>query len=252
MAEEQLASEEQVEQARDTMAEEALIAFFAAQMLMDGDEGDGPELALAVERWATRGARRLFELYYLGMRNLGFTLRQGGDTVRALDRDLRQSAVPDSGAADGLREQTSSRDSTDFTPSPETLRKLSQTVKAMRHSIRAHERAEARDLDPGRAITPEAASRAVANEAHGLISIEMAEKVGFALPEGLTLNKTWLSRQDLRVRELHERLDGRTRKLGEDFWRWPQTGQALAFPGDPRAPLDATANCRCFLVLSIS
>jgi len=62
-----------------------------------------------------------------------------------------------------------------------------------------------------------------------------------------SLSKLWLSRADADVRHLHRTLHGSTRLLDQDFYRWPATGAQLAFPGDPRAPLDAILNCRCSL-----
>lgn len=227
MAEQPLADEEQVEQARDTMAEEALIAFFAVQMLADGDEGDGADLSLAVEQWATRGARRLWNLYAAGAAALGATFEQVG-------AELRTAFAP-----------------SDFTPSRATQDELVRAVKAMRRSLRADQRAVQRGESLGPHLTPEVAANAAANEAHGLLSMDMAEALGDEAFPGLKIQKTWTSRQDNRVRPLHVRLHGRTKPLGQDFWRWPQTGQVLAFPGDARAPLDAIANCRCFLLLTV-
>jgi len=227
MAEQPLASEEEVEQARDTLAEEALVAFFAVQMLMDGDEGDGADLTMAIEQWATRGARRLWNLYAAGAAALGATFEQAG-------QELRTTFAPQ-----------------DFTPSRATMTELTRAVKAMRRTLRSDQRAVQRGEALGPHLTPEVAANAAANEAHGLLSMDMAEALGDDAMPGLKIMKTWTSRQDNRVRPLHVRLHGRTKPLGSDFWRWPQTGQVLAFPGDARAPLDAIAGCRCFLLLSV-
>lgn len=66
------------------------------------------------------------------------------------------------------------------------------------------------------------------------------------------LKKYWITRRDSRVRPLHRRLHGQSRGVKDDFWRWPDTGQVLGWPGDPRAPLSATAACRCFCLLTWS
>ncbi|HEY7032617.1 MAG TPA: hypothetical protein VH482_14845 [Thermomicrobiales bacterium] len=58
----------------------------------------------------------------------------------------------------------------------------------------------------------------------------------------------WISRGDSKVRTSHRRLHGKVRKPGSSFKEW-ETGQKLAFPGDPRAPLDEIINCRCALIL---
>jgi len=66
---------------------------------------------------------------------------------------------------------------------------------------------------------------------------------------GQDLKKVWISRGDNRVRELHRKLHGKTADLDKPFWRELGTGKQLGFPGDPRAPLDQTINCRCHLFL---
>lgn len=58
----------------------------------------------------------------------------------------------------------------------------------------------------------------------------------------------WISRGDHKVRQSHRKLHGKLRAPGKSFKMWP-TGQKLAFPGDPRAPLDERINCRCSLLL---
>ena len=70
------------------------------------------------------------------------------------------------------------------------------------------------------------------------------------LLEGVALRKIWVSRGDEKVRLSHRRLHGDNRALDGDFFRWPGAGGVLAYPGDPRAPLDETANCRCHLVFA--
>jgi len=61
-------------------------------------------------------------------------------------------------------------------------------------------------------------------------------------------SKLWISRGDPKVRKLHRKLHGKVRTLGSAFEEWP-SGQSLSYPGDPKAPLDATINCRCALFL---
>lgn len=76
----------------------------------------------------------------------------------------------------------------------------------------------------------------------------LAIRQGF--PPGVKIYKRWVSRHDDRVRPLHRQIDGESIEVGsgKDFWRWPETGQRLGFPGDPRAPLDTIINCRCKLI----
>lgn len=64
------------------------------------------------------------------------------------------------------------------------------------------------------------------------------------------IKKVWISRDDDRVRGSHRKLHGRAHYLNTPFKSWGLTGQSLYFPGDARAPLDETINCRCFLWLT--
>lgn len=64
------------------------------------------------------------------------------------------------------------------------------------------------------------------------------------------LRKVWISRSDRKVRPLHAKLHGKTISASEDFWRWPDTGKRLRWPGDIEAPLEATAGCRCVCLLT--
>lgn len=64
---------------------------------------------------------------------------------------------------------------------------------------------------------------------------------------GTKLRKLWMSRADSRVRGSHRKLHGTTAALDKPFWRELGTGKVLGFPGDPRAPLEQTIGCRCFL-----
>lgn len=224
MAEDPLADEEQVEQARDTMTAEALVAFFIAAAILssDDDEGDGgAALGLSVAGWAIRGGQALWSLYIAGATKLGH-----------------------------ITEDTPVRKPEEFEPSRRTITELTRGVKAMRKVLRENEALVEKGEPLGPHLTPDVASNAIANEAHGLLTMDMAEELGPNAMPGLTIHKTWVSRQDKRVRPLHAKLSGRTKPLGKDFWRWPQTGQVLAYPGDARAPMDAIAGCRCFLLLA--
>lgn len=63
--------------------------------------------------------------------------------------------------------------------------------------------------------------------------------------------KIWISRVDPKVRTTHRKLHGHPVPMDKPFRRWP-TGQILDFPGDPRAPLRETANCRCKLIFAMT
>lgn len=215
----ELASEEDVEEIRDSLAEEALLAFFVVAVLMGGDDDDDDNLFVNVSTWANRGAKTLMALYLAG----------------ALVRGIRLQPR-------------------DFSLSDSSMQDLFDGIALMRSSIREAAEAEADGLGPGPHISPEAAARGAANHALGLITEEIIEEIEDEvadLEDSSAVYKTWVTRQDTRVRPLHVRLNGRTHQYKQPFWVWPGTGQVLDFPGDPRAPMDAIANCRCFMVLSV-
>lgn len=58
------------------------------------------------------------------------------------------------------------------------------------------------------------------------------------------LSRTWVTAQDERVRDSHQRLNGEVRAFGEV---WEAEGGVLRFPGDPAAPASETIQCRCVL-----
>lgn len=60
--------------------------------------------------------------------------------------------------------------------------------------------------------------------------------------------KVWWSAEDQRVRPAHVAAHGQVQPTGD---RFQVGGFPMRFPGDPRAPADLTANCRCS-VLSVS
>lgn len=230
---------EDIEEVRDSMAEEALVAFFLLSAL-SGDDSDS-SLMPKVEQWAIKGARKLLSMYVngFGLRPILESRRE-----RSLgDEDF--SNTDPSPVAEKIRA---------FSPSRPTIRGLFRSVKVMRKRLREIRSARDRGEPQRSSLTPENASLGVANEAVALISEDAAVEIsdGFDLPAGTSVLKTWITRRDGRVRPLHVRLDGVSKALGEDFWRWPATGQVLAFPGDPRAPIDTIANCRCFLVLNLA
>lgn len=57
--------------------------------------------------------------------------------------------------------------------------------------------------------------------------------------------KRWLSQRDSRVRDTHQFSDGQERRLQKPF---NVGGFQLRFPGDPEAPVDETARCRCSML----
>lgn len=58
------------------------------------------------------------------------------------------------------------------------------------------------------------------------------------------LQSTWNTASDGRERDTHAAIDGQTKAFGET---WNTGGATLRFPGDPLAPIEETAQCRCVL-----
>lgn len=90
--------------------------------------------------------------------------------------------------------------------------------------------------------------RTAATRAASEVAIAMAEPVQNLLETKLV--KVWLSRGDSRVRQLHRKLHSKTAQMNEPFWQEIGTGRELRYPGDPKAPIEQTANCRCHLFLA--
>lgn len=57
------------------------------------------------------------------------------------------------------------------------------------------------------------------------------------------IRQTWVSMRDKRVRDSHDELDGKSRRVGQEF------KPGLKFPRDPNAPIAEVANCRCWLMV---
>lgn len=99
------------------------------------------------------------------------------------------------------------------------------------------------DLDP-----QEVASRAQsASERIGRRTMMQARegyREALAADAGI-LAKTWRTRRDNRVRLSHAALEGESVPLSQVFHTID--GDRLRYPGDPTAPLRATAGCRCHL-----
>lgn len=58
--------------------------------------------------------------------------------------------------------------------------------------------------------------------------------------------KTWVSMEDDRVRMAHALVDNDTVPIDEHF---VVEGFPMKYPGDPLAPIDLTANCRCSMIM---
>lgn len=68
-----------------------------------------------------------------------------------------------------------------------------------------------------------------------------------ALDSGFTLQKTWETMMDDKVREAHEEIQGQTVPFDDVFVTWD--GHEARFPGDFDVP-ELNINCRCFLSVS--
>lgn len=65
---------------------------------------------------------------------------------------------------------------------------------------------------------------------------------------GDLLEKTWVTEGDEKVRASHRAVDGTTVSASMDF---VVGGFPMIGPGDPRAPIHETANCRCWTEIAI-
>lgn len=63
---------------------------------------------------------------------------------------------------------------------------------------------------------------------------------------GRLLRKKWITRDDTKVRDPHEDVNGELRDLSMPFY---VDGFPMMFPGDPIAPADLVCGCRCSLVI---
>jgi uncharacterized protein with gpF-like domain len=59
---------------------------------------------------------------------------------------------------------------------------------------------------------------------------------------GLPLRKEWIAAEDARTREDHALADGQIVGMDDAF---DVGGASLMYPGDPSAPVEQIANCRC-------
>lgn len=106
------------------------------------------------------------------------------------------------------------------------------------------------DGTPGPKDLSKSMDRENADQASGIIARTITtysrEKARGAIAEKLGATKRrWQTRMDSRVRPLHKQLEGQWKPLGKPF---KAGGVELQYPGDPAAPLDATAGCRCHLI----
>jgi hypothetical protein len=81
-------------------------------------------------------------------------------------------------------------------------------------------------------------ARTVTTYARERVRGEIATKLG-------ATKRRWQTRMDSRVRPAHKSLEGRWKPVGKPF---KSGGFEIQYPGDPSAPLELTAGCRCHLI----
>lgn len=64
------------------------------------------------------------------------------------------------------------------------------------------------------------------------------------------ITRVWNITDDTRVRDFHESMSGQRRAPGEPFV--DGLGNTLRFPGDPLAPIETIAHCRCVVTVEFS
>lgn len=78
-------------------------------------------------------------------------------------------------------------------------------------------------------------------------AIQQAVESGAIQRDAVTYR--WLATKDKRTRDTHRAMDGQKVAMGEMFES--PSGARLEYPGDPRAPIAETANCRCARLVSV-
>lgn len=84
--------------------------------------------------------------------------------------------------------------------------------------------------------------RLAASEASISVNSALNEAAAVAVRQGATVEKTWRTRNDDKVRHTHRQVEGQTVPFGAPFW---VGGVPMMHPGDPTAPVAEVANCRC-------
>lgn len=87
---------------------------------------------------------------------------------------------------------------------------------------------------------PEMLARMLATAVSNAAGLAAADQAGWT-------RKVWRTREDSRVRDAHRLLHRKERPIREPF---EVHGHKLRFPGDPAAPMELRANCRCWLTLA--
>jgi len=85
-------------------------------------------------------------------------------------------------------------------------------------------------------------ARTLSTYARERVRGEIAKKLG-------ATRRTWITRGDDKVRSTHRQLAGKWKPEGKPF---TAGGFKIMYPGDPEAPLELTAGCRCHLAWSVN
>jgi SPP1 gp7 family putative phage head morphogenesis protein len=119
----------------------------------------------------------------------------------------------------------------------DTYDKLQQEVKAGKEQGESDNEVRERVLKAGREVEEGRGDAVAKNEAqsvYGAAQVRALKRAGFA-------TCVWNTMDDDRVRPSHKAQDGLVETIGDAF------PNGCRFPGDPKAPLDETINCRCWL-----
>lgn len=200
-------------EAKRSGAEVAAQRLAMLMLLEKGSKQDEAEIAALIARYGAAAS-------------LSFILADG-DRSRAWSS--RRRAIGDE-REDVVRRATQA--------AQEMTSKLASTARAIETRAESTPRQRTWAKSMGRTIATNVASR---------VAVEMAPIIADAL--GIQLHKTWISRGDERVRELHRQLHGESRQMDDAFWRQLGTKKVLRYPGDTKAPVDQYINCRCGLWL---
>lgn len=95
--------------------------------------------------------------------------------------------------------------------------------------------------------TPADIARVIDTEAHRVINQGMYDSAETAEADGKRVSKTWVTMEDMRVRDTHDYLQGVTVPLHDRFYTFD--GDSALYPGGFSAPQN-NVNCRCVLNLS--
>jgi HK97 family phage portal protein len=117
-----------------------------------------------------------------------------------------------------------------------TASSIDDVIGAVRDEYAQHAHGFARDVAVDVAHTAVVGARDAAAEA-------LTPTPGQA-EDTTAITRTWLTRADALVRPTHAAAAGETRRVGDPF---VVGGATLRYPGDPFAPIDTTAGCRCRL-----